>query len=270
MSDVQQGPDWWLASDGKWYPPQSRPFPAPPPAPPPAPTFSPGLPPPPQAISTNRVLAGWLQGLLWVSAVSAGLTAIFAIQAISAATSWWNDERFSALDEWVDAEDAYTAFFGLFSLVSIAVFVLLIIWAYRIHSTSSLLWPYQRKWSRGWTVGAWFIPLANFIIVPLVLQEVWRILRSPRSSEGTRGGWETQPADGLLTGWWVAYGLGVVLTNGISVANSDELFDDLSSYTTPMWVGVIGQVFVVVAVVCATLFVRRVTARLSEIQAINR
>jgi hypothetical protein len=21
MSDVQQGPDWWLASDGKWYPP---------------------------------------------------------------------------------------------------------------------------------------------------------------------------------------------------------------------------------------------------------
>lgn len=22
MSDHQQGPGWWLASDGKWYPPQ--------------------------------------------------------------------------------------------------------------------------------------------------------------------------------------------------------------------------------------------------------
>ena len=22
MSDVSQGPDWWIASDGKWYPPQ--------------------------------------------------------------------------------------------------------------------------------------------------------------------------------------------------------------------------------------------------------
>lgn len=22
MSDTQQGPEWWLASDGKWYPPQ--------------------------------------------------------------------------------------------------------------------------------------------------------------------------------------------------------------------------------------------------------
>lgn len=33
MSDVSQGPDWWLASDGKWYPPQSLPAPLPPPPP---------------------------------------------------------------------------------------------------------------------------------------------------------------------------------------------------------------------------------------------
>jgi len=37
----QQGPGWWLASDGKWYPPQSHPnhpaqFPPPPPPPSPA------------------------------------------------------------------------------------------------------------------------------------------------------------------------------------------------------------------------------------------
>ena len=25
MSDFQQGPDWWRASDGKWYPPQQHP-----------------------------------------------------------------------------------------------------------------------------------------------------------------------------------------------------------------------------------------------------
>lgn len=27
MSDFQQGPDWWLASDGKWYPAESTPLP---------------------------------------------------------------------------------------------------------------------------------------------------------------------------------------------------------------------------------------------------
>jgi hypothetical protein len=42
MSDVQQGPDWWLASDGKWYPPQQTAPPSPPPSGPPP------MAPPPQ------------------------------------------------------------------------------------------------------------------------------------------------------------------------------------------------------------------------------
>jgi hypothetical protein len=46
MSDVSQGPGWWQASDGKWYPPeQSATATA---APPPAPSFAPspaGYPP---------------------------------------------------------------------------------------------------------------------------------------------------------------------------------------------------------------------------------
>jgi len=29
MSDTSQGPGWWLASDGRWYPPQSAPAPPP-------------------------------------------------------------------------------------------------------------------------------------------------------------------------------------------------------------------------------------------------
>ena len=38
-TDPQPGPDWWLASDGKWYPPESHPnHPAPLPPPPPPPT----------------------------------------------------------------------------------------------------------------------------------------------------------------------------------------------------------------------------------------
>jgi hypothetical protein len=33
MSDTAQGPGWWLASDGRWYPPESRTTPPPPPPP---------------------------------------------------------------------------------------------------------------------------------------------------------------------------------------------------------------------------------------------
>jgi hypothetical protein len=38
MSDVSQGAGWWLASDGKWYPPAQAPLPPPPPSPPPGST----------------------------------------------------------------------------------------------------------------------------------------------------------------------------------------------------------------------------------------
>lgn len=51
MSDVAQGPGWWQASDGKWYPPESHPSAAPlppptlPPPQPSAPTVAPERPP---------------------------------------------------------------------------------------------------------------------------------------------------------------------------------------------------------------------------------
>ncbi len=52
MSDVSQGPGWWQASDGKWYPPQpaAAPPPGPPPGPPPAPQWG----GPPVAQKSNR------------------------------------------------------------------------------------------------------------------------------------------------------------------------------------------------------------------------
>jgi hypothetical protein len=50
MSDTQENPDWWQASDGKWYPPQDA---TPPPAAPtPPPPGAMGTPPPPAGMGT--------------------------------------------------------------------------------------------------------------------------------------------------------------------------------------------------------------------------
>jgi uncharacterized RDD family membrane protein YckC len=47
MSDISHGPGWWIAADGKWYPPEQHPDYRPPPPP----SFAPAPPPPPQAFS---------------------------------------------------------------------------------------------------------------------------------------------------------------------------------------------------------------------------
>jgi hypothetical protein len=56
MSDQSQGAGWWLASDGKWYPPES--FSPPPPPPPIPPDGNPKTPSVWMTPETARVLKG--------------------------------------------------------------------------------------------------------------------------------------------------------------------------------------------------------------------
>lgn len=44
MSEQSQGPGWWRASDGRWYPPETHPGYRPPPPPPPSPSRATGRP----------------------------------------------------------------------------------------------------------------------------------------------------------------------------------------------------------------------------------
>ena len=57
MSDVSQGPGWWQASDGKWYPPDQHPNYQSPPQSPPSFGAPPASPYPPQA----PMAPGWYQ-----------------------------------------------------------------------------------------------------------------------------------------------------------------------------------------------------------------
>jgi len=90
MSDVGQGEGWWVASDGKWYPPELHPSYAPPP-PPPLPSYTPPpLPRPPPAPSPNALATpgpplhaetahtAWYQHR-WVQVTGGVLVAVAAI-----------------------------------------------------------------------------------------------------------------------------------------------------------------------------------------------
>ena len=191
MSDVQQGPGWWLASDGKWYPPQGDQLPPPPP-----PTAFPQYSNPAgnfsqRTESVSNTLVVWLQVLLYIAAGLVGIAALVIPSAVSSSEDFMNSTagssyEMTALNDWVSAEDRHSSFFGLYALVAIPVFILLIIFSFKAYKAAQSLWAGPRKWSRGWTVGGWFIPLANFIIVPKVLIETDRIASAPRSG-GTSG-----------------------------------------------------------------------------------
>jgi hypothetical protein len=103
MSDVSQGPGWWQASDGKWYPPQQAPTAAPPPpqwgAPPayrPPPGPVPQWTPPPAKKGGNK-------GCLIALAV-AGVMVVLGIVAVVVVVNAVSDE----VDERVDDNNGLT------------------------------------------------------------------------------------------------------------------------------------------------------------------
>ena len=118
--------DWWLASDGRWYPPEAKPGPLPPPEPPPPPipTYVPTAWPPvgvnvysDEPRPPGRALGGWLQGLCWASAgLFAVLSVLCIVTAVQFQTYWTSSggrARGMALADWAEVEDATGGVFGL-------------------------------------------------------------------------------------------------------------------------------------------------------------
>ena len=210
MSDTAQGPDWWLASDSKWYPPTSRPQapPPPPPPPPPVPPPPPPLPPPvPQfslAPTVSPTLVGWMQGLLWTAGGLAGIGGFLVLAELGSYQSWRDGGGLDAFDTWTATENAFAFVSSLGMFVELALFVLFLIWANKCHKTAARLHPGGRKWSSGWTVGAWFIPFANAVLPKLVLDETERISSAPRSGGQVDAAWRSRPVSALSWLWWIS------------------------------------------------------------------
>jgi hypothetical protein len=112
MSEMSQGPGWWLASDGRWYPPEQHPgyVPTPPPVPPIPPPGPPaqspygfppaqspyGFPPaqspyafaawpgqPAPSVTSGLAIAALVLSILWIGGVGSLLAVIFGIVALS-------------------------------------------------------------------------------------------------------------------------------------------------------------------------------------------
>lgn len=105
MSDSAQGPGWWQASDGKWYPPEQAPAaaaPAPPPAygPPPQPGAAPdgappGYGPPPQPMGAPMGYSApppqGMSGCLKAFLIVLGLSVVLGIVAVIVAATLVDD-----------------------------------------------------------------------------------------------------------------------------------------------------------------------------------
>jgi hypothetical protein len=229
------------------------------PTPVPAPVAAPSAPSTSYLAPRFRSLEGLTIAITWL-AVAAILSSIAAGIAYAnrydKIDTFGNRPDFASLADVSSADDAVDTTSTILVVLSIALFVLVIIYFYRA-SLNTDLWTGDRKtWSTGWTIGAWFIPLGNLVLVPLVVAEIWR--RSPEPESGSE---RRAPSLAPVVVWWVLVVLGFVS------ASFDVDPDTIDGYRAQDIVHVVGCVVLVAAGALLITVVRSLTRRQTAWQA---
>jgi hypothetical protein len=221
----------------------------------------------PTAASVSRGLSGTLQGFFWAVAALSAIIAVVSLVGLVAFNTYWDARPGSiaeaeAADNLEATDSAINGIVGWSAIAALTIFVLIIIWSYQAHKATQVLCGGTRSWSSGWSVGGWFIPLANAVIPKLVLTETEKIALAPRTDGIVGEDWRSRPA--TVTGrlWWILFIVGTfVFTYGYST------FDDpggtASSWRVGYWMTAAGSTALAVSGCFGAIYVRRIGRALS-------
>jgi Domain of unknown function (DUF4328) len=170
-----------------------------------------------------RSLKGLSVALLVMFILAAFSYAVVSLTLVGRADTFSRaDNGLVTADEVTAADDGVAGAYLLSSMCEIAIFVLLIIWLWRAYSNTRTFGVGPWRWGRGWTVGSWFIPLANLVIPKLLINDAWR---GADRGAAANPAWRKRPVAGVVTMWWVLLVAGRV---GLQVADlSATVTDDI-------------------------------------------
>lgn len=203
-----------------------------------------------------------MQGLLWAAAALFGLAALTRIGVWASFEDYDSRGGGNRLNAWADAGQIDGAVWMLAVLVWIATFIVLIIWWNQAYKAARRFPAQFVSWSSGWAVGGWFIPLANFVIPRLVMNEIERLSAEPQPYEtpGDGRAWRSRPLMGLGMTFWFAM-IGALIMAQIAGAVYPPGFDT-DALRLFYFLSISAAVSWVVAGITGALFVRRLGARL--------
>lgn len=149
-----------------------------------------------------------------------------------------------------------------------------LMWIHRIHKNLPALRAGHLKYSPGWAVGCFFIPILNLIQPYLVMREIWRESDPARLMVSAEASGSTKPSSAASVGWW--WGLFLVA----NVANhaprqfkrintfAPFVHIDTSSPFVMLWLCIAVEAIAIAAAIAAIVLIYRVDAHQSQRYAI--
>lgn len=165
------------------------------------------------------------------------------------------------LDEAVQGLDGVSI---LFFFVTVPTVVLFLMWTHRASRNLRPLGSHGQRFSPGWAVGWWFIPIMFFFRPYQVMAELWRGSNPDVYPEGGVD-WKEGSVSALLAWWWglwITSGLVGYVGFGLGI---DRVFDPdaILSSTALQW-DLFSSALAIPAGVLAILVVLQITRRQEE------
>lgn len=220
-------------------------------------------------------LARAVRIMLGLVALASFILLFSNLRAASAFRIWWESPpsgQQGALDDWLRVDNGVNSWSIIFMVAWATTVILVMVWTNRAHKHLQWARPGDRRWSSGWTVGGWFIPIANVAIPRLVLNELERVGRppSPLASDSSRS---LRPARILASGmvWWISFlvvwFLHSIGAGMVSRAVADEYIEYPGTVSGGYLVGAIAALVGIVAGITGFNYFKRFHAELKAAEA---
>ena len=140
----------------------------------------------------------------------------------------------------------------------VLVAIAFLMWLHRVVANSWALGAHNLRFTPGWAVGWWFVPIANWVRPFQVVSEAWRAADSDDalSTAASRGG-HRLPA--FLWMWWILYLLGSLIGSAGIVAGSTA--NSITALRSRAEVDVASLAVGLVAALLAVTVVQRLSKR---------
>jgi hypothetical protein len=233
---------------------------------------------PPQAPSAETVPAHLLpanrqtpvfrsaRGLARATSVLLASCGLLALSLVGAYTN-----RSNVLDDMLDgnvnlhkargADTIVHILSGLAAVVAIATIVLFIIWFHRVAHNNVALGRLGERYTPGWAIGGWFVPVANLWIPLRIAQDLWRGADARTLGDPD---WRRSRGSAICGWWWALFLLSRVPTFIASGRTRDDAAHAIETAKSTNSTLAVANLLTAGAAVLAIAFVLKLTNRQEE------
>jgi hypothetical protein len=253
MADRPRNDDWWLASDGKWYPPELHPAAEP---------VNGGVSSVGDQTSISRGLTNAVSILVAVASSLLSVAAFFGFRFSGEARELGDTASDLSRDP-TASELAYAGWFLLAGVLLAIAAVTSVVWVYTSSRAGDQRGASGRTWRGGWTIGSWVIPIGNLVLPKLVFNELERIFQVPYLGIPIEDGWRAYERTTLADLWWALWVAGSVVSIGgvfltpADGANGDTLATSVMLTSLTMLMTAASGVFFILVVRRILVFSQR-------------